>query len=380
MSFKSSQLHSLSNAALFARMTIWFTYIIAWIFVLCPHVVGDKPQCNPEFHNTNEVQSTVLKAQTLLNRFPTEVAIKDRLAVMILLSRGFHPEKGSGANRLNHLNCALIKFQKMLGSTTPHDIYIWVLNTTKNPVEIPLWLNATAFPRVNVIEIPEITWTTPCRLLPDSKWNLRRKFDLDYYLMGRWRLTFSLDFARAMGYDYHLQFDDDAIMMTPINYNLIAKLREGKYDVATSSDLYGEVAHIANGLAELTRFWLRFNHFQVRGNLFEKRFHKGFEKSTNGLSSDSFDRYYHPGYFFLIRLEWWYSEHPQSYLETILRSGKDIEARWQEQLIMNMMQYVFVPEQQLLVLDDPGINHDRHKKQNFQDWCVAKGIPAIYPL
>ena len=88
--------------------------------------------------------------------------------------------------------------------------------------------------------IPDSSWEVPCGLVDQGQWAARKHFDIgktleyihtyvhtylhtyihtyidtdrtDYFMMGRWRLTFSLDFARRMGYKYHLQFDDDAML------------------------------------------------------------------------------------------------------------------------------------------------------------------------
>lgn len=43
------------------------------------------------------------------------------------------------------------------------------------------------------------------------------------------RLTFSLDFAKEMGYKYHLQFDDDAMLNSKIQYNIVDKFKENNY-------------------------------------------------------------------------------------------------------------------------------------------------------
>lgn len=353
--------------------TIWLAVLLACFAV----DRAEETTCNPTHHNPEAVQGTVEAAKSLIGRFPTEVAIKDRLAVMILFSRGFHPERGAGANRLNYLRCALLQFQRRIAVKTPVDIYIWVLQPSGDAgkaIEVPEWLNSTAFPRVNVIGIPSESWRVPCGLLPDSQWNLRKKFDFDYYLMGRWRLTFSLDFAQAMGYEYHMQFDDDAVVLSDVDYNIVDKLRTEKHDMAVTSDLLGEVPHITLGLAELTNFWIKINKYTVQGALFSRL----NPKSLAGLSSDGWDRYYHPGYWMITRIGWWYDSLPQSYLEMILRSGKDIEARWQEQAVMNMMRLVFIPEAQVHIMHKPDIGHDRHRKENYQNWCAKQGIEAIY--
>jgi hypothetical protein len=40
------------------------------------------------------------------------------------------------------------------------------------------------------------------------------------------------------------------------------------------------------------------------------------------------------------------------------------------------MRLVFIPEERLLVMNDVDIGHDRHKKENFQAWCVKTGLIA----
>lgn len=359
--------------------------VVRWVFtclLLCcilplctpADVNGD---CNPHFHNPEAVERTVVKAKELLERFPTEVALKDRLAVMVLFSRGFGLQSGAGSNRLNFLNCALKQFLTRVAKTTPVDIYIWVLEgeSPSQPIEVPDWLNATSFPRVNVIPIPRETWRVPCGLMHDSKWNLRKHFPVDYYLMGRWRLTFSFDFAKAMGYEYHMQFDDDAVALSDVPFNIVEKMRTESHSMAVTSDWIRENQHVILGLPELSSFWLRMNKVQPVGDLYE---HCN-PKSIDGLTTQGWDAGYHPGFWLITKVSWWFSEQPQSYLETILRSGKDVEGRWQEQAVMNIMKSIFIPTSQVLVMHKPDIGHDRHRRDNFINWCEKQGYPALYP-
>eukprot|EP01039_Chlorochromonas_danica_P000673 gene670-728_t len=295
------------------------------------------------------------------------VPIKDRLAIMILFSRGFSQ---SSNGRLEWLHCTLLKLQKYLQANTPADIYIWTLNTTSSIPVIPNWLTPEAFPRVNIITIPTEVWRIPCELKDDSQWVVRKHFDIDYYLMGRWRLAFSLDFAREMGYSYHLQFDDDAILNAPIPYNIVQRFRENNYDMGVFSDHIGEVAHVVAGLCELTYFWLRVSRYQPAGALL-----KHVRPPTlAGLAEGGWDRMYHPGYFIIFSVEFWFRDLVQDYLTTILRSGKDIEGRWQEQSVMNMMRLLFIPEDKLWIMQEVDIGHDRHKRGNFHAWCVKTGF------
>lgn len=331
--------------------------------------VGEN--CNDEFHNTEAVARSVVKATSLSERFPTDVPIKDRLAVMILFSKGFVNVKDM-QGRLDYLRCALLKLQKNVMPKTTLDIYIWTLNSTSYAPMIPDWLNPTDFPRVNIIEIEPETWRVPCGLVDDSKWAVRQHFDVDYYLMGRWRLSFSPDFARAMGYSYHLQFDDDAMFNGVLDFDLVKHLSAERKMMGVFSDLIGEVPQCTLGLPELTRYWLTIRGHTPKGALFK---HVN-PPDMSGVTSAGWDRMYHPGYFIIISMEFWFQNEVQDYLTTVFRSGRDVEGRWQEQAVMNMMRLVFIPESQLWIMYEADIGHNRHNKRFFNEWCVQTGLIA----
>jgi hypothetical protein len=324
------------------------------------------PDCVINTRDPAPVQKAVNKANALLSSSPSSVAVKDRLLIMILFSRAFVANN----HRLDWLRCALLKLQKNLMDKTVSDVFIWGLNTTDNPIFLPPWFNSKDFPRTYIAEIPQEVWRIPCGLNADKDWAARKHFDVDYYLMGRWRLTFSLDFARAMGYEYHLQFDDDAMLNTPVPYNIIEKFNNEKYNMGVFSDLIGEVAHLTLGLPELSSYWLRIARYTPQGTIVNHL----KSKDLVHFNSDNWDRMYHPGYFLITRVSWWFSPLVQDYLMTVLRSGKDIEGRWQEQAVMNMMRLIFLPEKEVWVMNEVDIGHDRHRKGNFENWCVKTGL------
>jgi hypothetical protein len=328
---------------------------------------GDN--CNDQHHNQEAVSRSAKKAHSLLQNHPTDVPIKDRLLVQILFSKGFVNAKDM-QGRLEYLRCALLKLQKGLMPKTTLDIFIWTLNTTEFVPTIPAWLNAKDFPRVNVIEIEPETWKVPCGLIDDSKWAVRKHFDVDYYLMGRWRLAFSPDFAKEMGYEYHLQFDDDAMFNGVLEFDLVKHLRDNHHMMGVFSDLIGEVPQCTLGLPELTRYWLTVRGHTPKGALYK---HVN-PRDMNGVTSQGWDRMYHPGYFIIIGVEFWFQSEVQDYLTTVFRSGRDVEGRWQEQAVMNMMRLVFVPENQLWVMHEADIGHDRHNRRNFEEWCIKTGL------
>lgn len=318
------------------------------------------PHCNPHFHNDAIVHATAKLAHVHMEKFPTTVPISDRLLVMVLFSQGFrNPE------RMELLKCSLKKLKINAMQNTTMDVLVWV------PMDswsfVPPWLNGTDFPRVSVIPIPIESWRIPCGLKDDSTWAVKNKFNTDYYIMGRWRLTFSLDLAKKMGYAYHLQFDDDAMLNSPLNFNLVDRMRSSKYDMAVFSDILGDNPSVLSGLPELTKYWLYISKYTPAGTLLTHL----RPKDMNGLTTDGWDRLYHPGYFLIINVDWWFQDLVQDYLTTVLRSGRDVEGRWQEQGVMNMMRLIFIPPEKLWVANEVDIGHDRHKASSFEAWCRA---------
>jgi len=236
---------------------------------------------------------------------------------------------------------------------------------------LPSWIqNKTAYPVTYVLPIVNSTWLVPCGLRDDSQWPLRKHFNVEYHVMGRWRLTFSFDFVKAMGYKYYLQFDDDAMLNNYLDFNIVERFTNSSLMMGVFSDSIGEVAHVASGIAELTRYWLTISKYVPEGLIFEHV----TPKSIEGLHSQTgsqrgWDRYYHPAYFFVVSIDFWYSSLVQDYLATILKTGRDVEGRWLEQLVQNMIRLIFVPAHKLWVMNEVDIGHDRHKRQNFIAWC-----------
>lgn len=327
------------------------------------------PDCLVNNRNPEPVRKAATKAKGMIQE--SKEPIGNRLLIMILFSRGFSAKANN--NRLEFLRCALLKLQQQLMTKTPADVFIWGLNSTEDPIMIPSWFNSVTFPRTHIIELPSEVWKIPCGLVSEKEWVTRRHFDIDYYLMGRWRLTFSFDFAKEMGYEYHLQFDDDAMLNSPVPYNIISEFQTKQYSMGVFSDLIGEVPHVTLGLPELTNYWLKIHKFTPRGLI--QRHLKG--QTLQAFNSDTWDRMYHPGYFLIVKISFWFSKEVQDYLMTILRSGRDIEGRWQEQAVINMIRLIFVPEKELWIMNEVDIGHDRHKRSNFENWCVRTGVMRI---
>ena len=348
-------------------MSVFFgnVFVTVLLALIPTAAVGTRADCSATFRSNEAINSSVVYARGLLHELGGDALVTsapDRVAVMILFSQGF----GSHLNdRLRLLRCSLRKLQLNMPNT-PKDVYVWVPPETV--AQSPEWMTENA--RTFAMGIHPASWQFPCGLEHDSKWTARRNFNLEYYKMGRWRLAFSMDFVKEMGYKYMLQYDDDAMLNGMIDQNLVAEFKSKNFDMGVFSDSIGEVNHIALGLPELTKFWLTLRKFTPVGALLD---HVAGH-TVQAFSSDSWDRMYHPGYFVFIKVDFWFSEPVQDYLLFVYRSARDIESRWQEQLIQNMIRLVFIPKVRLWVMALIDIGHDRHRKGNFEAWCVKAGI------
>lgn len=334
-------------------------------------------QCTPFHYDHDAISRSAQKARTLLTQDTANagVAMVDRLAVMILFSHGFH--EYSLAWRLKWLRCSLQRLQRNLQSSTPADIFIWTLNSTEMRPRIPRWLkDAEAFPAVHVMDIEPSTWQVPCGLSNDSMWAMRDIYDVNYRLMGRWRLSFSPAFVRAMGYEYYLQIDDDAILRQPMPENILQRARRQQVMMGVFPVQRTEAAQAAVGLPELARYWLAISNYSVAGDLLSHL--QPPDPGLSGLTSAGWDRGIFSGYFNLISLEYWFDDAVQDFLNTVFRSGRDIEGRWQEQAVMNMMRLLFIPLHRMWFMVEADVAHGRRRPMNFKLWC--EDVPVRHEI
>jgi hypothetical protein len=322
--------------------------------------------CSSQLHDKDAVQRSVTKANVLLQRHPTLYPREDRLAIMILFSNGLSEQ--SNSERIRYLRCSLKKLRAYLMPTTPLDIFVWVRTKHGEALVVPEWIES--IPRVNVMKVEPSTWQVPCGLKSDKEWTMRYRFDYDYYLMGRWRLTFSFDFVKAMGYAYHMQFDDDSVLNGPVAYNVVNALRQGGSYMAAFFPPVDEIPEVVHGLPELTKYWLVVNSYTPQGALYQHV----TPHDQSGLTSEGWDRMYYRGYGLVTSVEYWFHPQVQDYLTTVMRLGRDIEGRWQEQAVMNMMRLVFIPEEKFKQLPGVDIGHNREDKMNYVNWCVRAGF------
>lgn len=328
-------------------------------------LINSADTCNPYLHNPEIVEKSVVTAKEILVKNPSAVALENRLVVMVIFGGGFNDQV-----RLPHLRCSLRKLQLNIMPNTPLDIYLWVPVKDAESANIPDWLKSPEFNRVFVMPIPPESFRIPCGLSDDSTWTARKHFSIEYYIMGRWRMTFAIDFVRAMGYKYYLQLDDDAMVNNQVSLNIVENFKAKGYNMGVFSDHFGEPITITNGLPELTKYWLTINKFTPRGTLLERV--RG--NSLANVNSDDWDRYYHPVYFLILDMDYWFGEDVQSFVSLVMKTGRDIEGRWLEQMIQNMVRLVFIPKEKVWVMNEVDVGHDRHHKASFDNWCVKTGI------
>jgi hypothetical protein len=177
--------------------------------------------------------------------------IPDTLAVMIIFAISIElPLTEYAHRRWAYLHCSLTKLFDSVGKFTPVDVFLWVKPSSR--LYVPQWLLAT-FPSVVVMTIPESVWELPPHTGNRSEWNMGASFSDDYFLMGRWRLTFALSFVREMGYDYMLQVDDDTFVLEDIAFNIVDHFREHNIVWGLRNLDFCESSEVTFGFPEFTK-------------------------------------------------------------------------------------------------------------------------------
>ena len=202
-------------------------------------------------------------------------------------------------------------------------------------------MNLSVSGNVIVLPIPSSYWKVPPNL-PDIKtWHMSDTFALDYYLMGRWRMTFAFEFAKSFGYHYQLQMDDDTFIYDKIRNNLVYKMATGGYSLMAKPRGREAFKWVLLGLPELAAEWLQSNGInEPKGS-----FLSHFSPSTlKGATTNSWDLMISEGNFMLWSINVWYSDEVQDFLSRVFQTNYDITRRWQEQGVQNMIALMFINE------------------------------------
>ena len=321
---------------------------------------------------TRSLDESVQMAQKMLSERNGIITTKNRLVAMILFAHKEPKPKQS------LLRCSLELLAKNVmanskATGTQHgtqlDIFVWVPKSFSTP----RWLENMT--NVYVMNIPEEAWTIPKGLPPFSSWVMSYRFPLEYFKMGRWRLTFSFKFVSAMGYRYMLQIDDDTFVMSPVNYNIIETLTKGNNSnsfLFAAWDRYdGETRQVWVELPEFVAAWVKKRSYQKKicGPLLEHFENK--VESLAGITTIGWDKQIIRGNFNIWDMDFINSEIVQEFLQDILATGKDITQRWQEQAVYNMIRLLFVPDSRVFFFKDVKIEHKLHGFKSITELCPA---------
>jgi hypothetical protein len=179
-------------------------------------------------------------------------------------------------------------------------------------------------------------------------------------------------FARAMGYEYTLQFDDDLLINEPIAYNLLERAEKENIKMAVMENSKSvEFKYYVMSLPELSKNWIVQNNFSTVGNLLQTVNAATAVNKLEQLSTATWNREIYQGYFTMLSVPFWFSADVQDYLdEVVFRRGFDISYRWQEQAVMNMIRLIFIPQEEVLRISDVVYMHNR-KENVFAEFCHA---------
>ena len=284
-------------------------------------------------------------------RISASIPMNERLLIQIVFTEGFLEDKIE--LRQKWLRCCLAKIEKFLIPHSHADVFVWV---PEEKWSEPSWLHE--FNNVHVFKLNNQTFGVPCNMPDHQSWQGRSEFEIDYYLTGRWRLTFSLEFAKKMGYEYILNIDDDTILTESVQYSIYNRAKTDNLKLAVLKNSKSRNLRYIDGLVELTKDWLLKRKYDIKGD-FLCQFGDNITKDISSLNVSHWNREYYAGYFTLISVEWWFDPDVQDYLHTVLRSGKDIKHRWLEQGVLNMMRLIFVSKEEFLPIDDIHYSHTR---------------------
>lgn len=179
--------------------------------------------------------------------------------------------------------------------------------------------------------------------------------------MGHWRLTKQFKIAKALGYSYALQIDDDSEFPSPgVSENLFETMKRDGLKIAGRAS-FPEGHGVAVGLPELARYFI-----------ITEKTANGFEPSPllwthckppsmEGLFSDltgkenakGWDRWMFYGNFVIFDVEFMHQPMLVRFVDLVERSGGHFRFRWNEQATTAMIWHLFVKDGEWRVFDFP---------------------------
>lgn len=346
-------LHRLEHGKMHNMMVFWFLCIA---LLACQSIAGKFVNWSTTHHMRGRKYSqpfdVSLATKGIQIRLSKElIPTSQKVAAIVVFSfplfaNGTHP-------RLPALRCSLHKLYINVAQYTPMDLYLFMNDTTIQYV--PSWIY-DVFPGVTVVSIDRESWQIPAELSPTSEWMYGKAFKEGYHLMGRWRLTYAPAFARSLGYRYMLFADDDALVVQPIDQNLVELCDTHKVALVHRNKVLLDIPAAITGIAELARYWMvTRNVSEPFGPLFEHLTPPNME----GLTTAGWDKHTFQSAFMVLNLDFWYEEPVQDFLDLVLSTGGDLMQRWLEQGVMNLVKLMFLTVEQVLLLPQTAVLHDK---------------------
>ena len=211
------------------------------------------------------------------------------------------------------------------------------------------------------VQLPAAAWTVP----PWANQGGRgfSEADVDYRLMGLWRLGFQFHFARALGHTMLLQVDEDVRVGREYEWNMVAEMQRNRYGAASYCvDCYVEAEDINRGLAELARFYMVTRRLgQPVGPLWAHC----APPNISGLTTEQWhwpdyrgwDRVNLAGHFNFFALDWWFSPPVADFVDLCVRSGSPFEERWNELGVQTMLRLLLLEEERFWVIPNHAVKH-----------------------
>jgi hypothetical protein len=295
---------------------------------------------------TADMHQLTHQVRNYLSSIQSGSEIKDTLAVMILFAFSLEtPLTLNSLTRLTYLHCSLTHLTKNLAPFTDVHVYIWVKSSEIK--RLPAWLNE--LPEYCIImTIPDSSWQAIGITTHNSAWNYGDRYSLDYFLMGRWRNTFQFSFVNDLGYDYMLQLDDDSFIMDPLRVNLVDHFRQHGHHLGTRNVRLREEALAVQGLPEFVKYWMvTRNAVLPAGSLFANL----SPDDIHGLHSDGWNKLIYCSCFMIFDVKFWMQDYVLDFMNLLLKTGSDVEQRWNDQGVQNMVRLLFIPNMKITVFD-----------------------------
>jgi hypothetical protein len=100
-------------------------------------------------------------------------------------------------------------------------------------------------------------------------------------------------------------------------------MKAAKYDMVVNGRQTEENPNVLKGLPQLTSFWLTTMKFKPRGTLL---LHLN-PPDVDAMTLRTWDKKYYRGNFFVVKVDFWFSDIVQDFVKTVRKTNRDFEGR-----------------------------------------------------